>query len=192
MDVAEWIIVVILSVTLFIFLIVGIILIIKLIGLTKEAKKEAKKLKKEGWQVPAGAFSMERQLTKAYMLQEETDADYHPKYIIGQAISGGSFYDAAKMQAVELAKAELAGNIATDLTTLVNLKLGNQQISADKASLVSQKLGSTIPLSELFRTKGDGSVEVQIRLAYDKKKGIKDALDAIDSELEAEGVSLEE
>ena len=107
------------------------------------------------------------------------------------------------MQAVELAKAELAGNIATDLTTLVNLKLGNQQISADKASsaseiiqkgksLVSQKLGSTIPLIELFRTKGDGSVEVQIRLAYDKKKGIKDALDAIDSELEAEGVSLEE
>ncbi len=171
--------------------------------ITKEAKKEAKKLKKEGWQVPAGAFSMERQLTKAYMLQEETDADYHPKYIIGQAISGGSFYDAAKMQAVELAKAELAGNIATDLTTLVNLKLGNQQISADKASsaseiiqkgksLVSQKLGSTIPLIELFRTKGDGSVEVQIRLAYDKKKGIKDALDAIDSELEAEGVSLEE
>ena len=164
--------------------------------ITKEAKKEAKKLKKEGWQVPAGAFSMERQLTKAYMLQEETDAD-------GQAISGGSFYDAAKMQAVELAKAELAGNIATDLTTLVNLKLGNQQISADKASsaseiiqkgksLVSQKLGSTIPLIELFRTKGDGSVEVQIRLAYDKKKGIKDALDAIDSELEAEGVSLEE
>ena len=68
--------------------------------ITKEAKKEAKKLKKEGWQVPAGAFSMERQLTKAYMLQEETDADYHPKYIIGQAISGGSFYDAAKMQAV--------------------------------------------------------------------------------------------
>ena len=171
--------------------------------ITKEAKKEAKKLKKEGWQVPAGAFSMERQLTKAYMLQEETDADYHPKYIIGQGISGGSFYDAAKMQAVELAKAELAGNIATDLTTLVNLKLGNQQISADKASsaseiiqkgksLVSQKLGSTIPLIELFRTKGDGSVEVQIRLAYDKKKGIKDALDAIDSELEAEGVSLEE
>ena len=171
--------------------------------ITKEAKKEAKKLKKEGWQVPAGAFSMERQLTKAYMLQEETDADYHPKYIIGQAISGGSFYDAAKMQAVELAKAELAGNIATDLTTLVNLKLGNQQISADKASsaseiiqkgksLVSQKLGSTIPLIELFRTKGDGSVELQIRLAYDKKKGIKDALDAIDSELEAEGVSLEE
>ena len=39
MNVAEWIIVVILSVTLFIFLIVGIILVAKLIGLTKEVKK---------------------------------------------------------------------------------------------------------------------------------------------------------
>ena len=124
-----------------------------------------------------------------------------PKYIFGQAISGGGFYDAAKMQAVELAKAELAGNIATDLTTLVNLKLENQQISADKASsaseiiqkgrsLVSQKLGPTIPLIEIYRTTKEGVVEVQIRLAYDKEKGIKAALDAMNPEFEGIGISL--
>ncbi|MBR3256426.1 hypothetical protein IKG10_02020 [Candidatus Saccharibacteria bacterium] len=39
MNVAEWIIVVILSITLIIFLIVGIILLVKLIDLVKEAKK---------------------------------------------------------------------------------------------------------------------------------------------------------
>lgn len=39
MNVAEWILVVILSVTLFIFLVVGIILIVKLILLAGEAKK---------------------------------------------------------------------------------------------------------------------------------------------------------
>lgn len=39
MNVAEWILVVILSVTLFVFLIVGIILVVKLIGLTKEIKE---------------------------------------------------------------------------------------------------------------------------------------------------------
>ncbi len=39
MNVAEWILVVILSVTLFIFLIVGIILFIKLIKIANEAKK---------------------------------------------------------------------------------------------------------------------------------------------------------
>ncbi len=39
MNTAEWIIVVILAVTLFIFLICGIVLIIKLIGLSKEIKE---------------------------------------------------------------------------------------------------------------------------------------------------------
>ncbi len=39
MNIAEWILVAILSITLFIFLIVGIILIIKFIGIADEAKK---------------------------------------------------------------------------------------------------------------------------------------------------------
>lgn len=39
MNVAEWIIVAILCMTLLVFLIVGIVLIVKLIGLTKEAEK---------------------------------------------------------------------------------------------------------------------------------------------------------
>ena len=39
MNVAEWILVVILSVTLLVFLIVGIILIVKLLGIVDEARK---------------------------------------------------------------------------------------------------------------------------------------------------------
>ena len=39
MNVAEWILVAILSVTLFIFLVVGIILIVKLLDLSREVKK---------------------------------------------------------------------------------------------------------------------------------------------------------
>lgn len=39
MNTAEWIIVAILSITLFVFLVVGIVLFIKLIDLTKEAKE---------------------------------------------------------------------------------------------------------------------------------------------------------
>ena len=123
----------------------------------KDAKKEAKRLKKEGWGVPAGNLPLERQLSLAYKLQAEVNADMQPKYIFGQAISGGSFYDAAKMQAVELAKAELAGNILTDLTTIVSSKLENHQVSSDKANsaseiikegeaVVSQKLYSPIQL----------------------------------------------
>ena len=39
MNTAEWILVVILSVNLFVFLIVGIVLLVKLIGLSKEVRK---------------------------------------------------------------------------------------------------------------------------------------------------------
>ena len=39
MNTAEWILVAILSLTLFVFLIVGIVLLVKLIGLRKEVKK---------------------------------------------------------------------------------------------------------------------------------------------------------
>lgn len=39
MNVAEWILVAILSITLFVFLVVGIILVIKLIDLSKEVKE---------------------------------------------------------------------------------------------------------------------------------------------------------
>ena len=39
MNTAEWILVIILSVTLFVFLITGIVLIVRLIGVSKEVKK---------------------------------------------------------------------------------------------------------------------------------------------------------
>ena len=39
MNVAEWILVVILSLTLLVFLIIGIVLMVKLLGLTDEARK---------------------------------------------------------------------------------------------------------------------------------------------------------
>ena len=41
MNMAEWILVAILSVTLFVFLVVGIVLIVKLFGLVDEAKRVA-------------------------------------------------------------------------------------------------------------------------------------------------------
>ena len=160
--------------------------------LANQAKKEAKQLQKEGWKVPVGGLPMEQQLLKAYKLQAETDMEQQPKYIFGQAMSGGTFYDAAKMQATELAKAELAGNISTNLTTLVTTKLENQQTGPQKASsvseivqkgksLVSQKLRMPITLIEIYRDRKEGGVEVQVRLAYDREMVLQAGMDAVES-----------
>ena len=49
---------------------------------TKTARKEAKKLAKEGWQAAPGALPLDKQLDKSYMMQMEYDEDMFPKYII--------------------------------------------------------------------------------------------------------------
>lgn len=42
---------------------------------TKTARKDAKKLKKEGWTTVPGALPLEKQLDKSYMMQMEYDED---------------------------------------------------------------------------------------------------------------------
>ena len=76
---------------------------------SKAARKEAKKLTKEGWKTAPGALPMEKQLDRSYTMQMEYDNDLFPKYLMGEAMSIGENYDAAKMQALELAKQNLAG-----------------------------------------------------------------------------------
>ena len=96
---------------------------------TKDARKEAKGYEKEGWTVTPGALPIEKQLDKAYMMQYETDDYGYPKYIMGEAMSIGENYDAAKFQAQELAKQNLAGQIQTEITTLIDNSLANKQLS---------------------------------------------------------------
>ena len=71
---------------------------------SKSAKKEAKKLVKEGWLAAPGALPIEKQLDRSYMMQMEYDEDMFPKYIMGEAMSVSNNYDAAKIQATTLAK----------------------------------------------------------------------------------------
>ena len=70
---------------------------------SKTARKEAKTMTKEGWQTAPGALPIDKQLDKSYMMQYEYDENMYPKYIMGEAMSVGGNYDAAKMQALELA-----------------------------------------------------------------------------------------
>lgn len=63
---------------------------------TKVARKEAKKLSKEGWSATPGTLPIERQLDKAYIMSYEYDDNMFPMYIMGEAMSIGENYDTAK------------------------------------------------------------------------------------------------
>ena len=144
---------------------------------SKDAKKEAKKLTKEGWITAPGALPLEKQLDKSYMMQMEYGDDMYPKYLMGEAMSIGENYDAAKMQALELAKQNLAGQIQTEVTALVENSVANKQLGAEEAAsltqsimgaknLISQSIGRTIIVMECYRVKSNKNKEVLVRIAY--------------------------
>ena len=168
---------------------------------TKTARKDAKKLQKEGWQTAPGALPIEKQLDKSYLMQMEYDEDMFPKYIMAEAMSIGENYDAAKMQAIELAKQNLAGQIQTEVTALIENTVANKQLEAEEAAsvvqtisaaknLISQSIGRTIPAMEVYRTKPNKNKEVLVRLAYSQEMAKAAAKKAVRQELEQKGEEL--
>ena len=165
---------------------------------TKAAVKEAKQLKKEGWKVNPGALPIEKQLDKSYMMQNDFDENLFPKYIMGEARSVGENYDAAKMQAQELAKINLASNIHSEITALVENTVTNSQLAPEEAtsvvkstmnskSLIEQSLGRTLVIVEMTRTLENKNKEVLIRLACSEKEIKAVAKEAIRKQLEIDG-----
>ena len=161
---------------------------------SKAARKDAKKLTKEGWITAPGALPLEKQLDKSYMMQMAYDDDMYPKYLMGEAMSIGENYDAAKMQALELAKQNLAGQIQTEVTALIENSVANQQLANEEASsltqsimgaknLISQSIGRTITVMECYRVKTNKNKEILVRIAYNGAMAKAAAKRAIQDEL---------
>lgn len=168
---------------------------------SKDAKKEAKRLKKEGWITTPGTLPLEKQLNTSYLMQMERDNSMYPMYIMAEAMSVGENYDAAKMQASELAKLQLAGKMQTEITALIESSIGNQQLSKDEASsltqtvnaskgLISQKIGRVIVVVECYRVKANQNKEVLVRIAYNSNMAKAAAKQAIQEELKDKNEEL--
>ena len=168
---------------------------------SKDARKEAKRLKKEGWQAAPGALPMEKQLDKSYLMQQEYDEDLFPKYLMGEAMSIGENYDAAKMQALELAKQNLAGQIQTEVTALIENTVANKQLQPEEAAsvvqsvsagknLISQSIGRVLTVVAVYRTVGNRNKEVLVRIAYNAEMAKAAAKQAIREDLEKKGEDL--
>ena len=172
---------------------------------TKEARKEAKKLKKQGWQTTPGTLPLDKQIDRSFLMQMEYDEDLFPKYLMAEGMSTGENYDGAKMQAIELAKQNLAGQIQTEVTALVENSVANSQLDAGEAatvtksimagkSLISQSLGRVLPVVEVYRVvdkKKNKNKEVLVRLAYDSKKAKEAAKKAVRAGLADESEALQ-
>ena len=143
----------------------------------KSIKKEVRQLKKDGWKVAPGNIAMDLQLKEAYSKALEKDEKGYEKFVSGEAMTVGETYDAALFQATNLAKLDLAGKIETEITELIDTKLGNKQLSQKQAAslaesvaasknLVSQKLGRVLIPVKMYRDLDNGNVEVRTIVYY--------------------------
>ena len=151
--------------------------------LEKQAKTEAKSQVKEGWKPATGGQPLEEQLYAYYLKAQEAtvaeENDKMPKFIFGQSMAKGSNYSAARKQAMELARVELAGQISSKVaeiikTTAMNAELSGEETTsltktvAESKTLIQQNLGRVSVGYEAYR-EVDGKYQVAIRLQYNTR-----------------------
>lgn len=152
---------------------------------SKDAKKQEKRLVKEGWLVPAGGKTIAKQITETQLLGEELMADEvgNPmkRYIIrsSQAVAGS--YNAGVATARSNAQLELAAMLETKVAAAMEEKISNQQTSAitvttlekfhERAkSIVDASLTNTRTVLSIYRLTPQNNYEVQVQLAFDIKE----------------------
>ena len=167
----------------------------------KAARKEAKKLTKEGFRTPVGKLPLDKQLENAWQKQAELDMEGNPFWYIASSRAIGGNQSAAALQATNAAKVDLAGQIQTKVSQLIEAKVANDDMGQEEAaslsnvvasskSIISGTLGRTIPLVEVYRTLPNKNVEVMVTIGYSMQTANQEAIKAIRQELAGKSAEL--
>jgi len=171
--------------------------------IVKDAKKEAKALKKQGWQVLPGALPLERQLEDVYRKQYDRDELGQSKFIIGVAQPTAGSIDAGRLQAQSLCHVSIAQQCSAQLKGIVELAVANKQLTPEEAVTVSEvtakstelitaRLGRTVPLMECWKKTDSGNVQMLVRMGYPTTRALEEAKEVVREQLEEELKDLSE
>lgn len=160
----------------------------------KEARKEAKRLTKEGFRTPVGKLPLAKQLENAWERQAELTMEGEPFWYVASSRAIGGNQSSAALQATNAAKIDLAGQIQTRVSQMIDTKVANDDMGQEEAaslssvvaaskSVISATLGRTIPLVEVYRTLENNNVEVMVTIGYSTQEANKAAIDAIRKQL---------
>lgn len=161
-----------------------------------EVRKDARDYEKQGYYVAVGAPSIERQLTNGLLKEQEVDETGFPKYIVATGRSVGESQIAAKLQATETAKLELAGTLATNVAALIENNIANAQLNQEEAAsvtktvataknMIAQEIGRIITLVEMYKDINK-NIEANVRIAYNSEMAMEAAKKVVRKQLEAE------
>lgn len=172
-------------------------------NVSKDAKKEAKRLKKEGWTVSPGGLPLEKQVDRLYMYLEQYDEDLNPLYFDGEGRATAENFAAAQIQATELARMNLASKISSEATGIIDNLVANKMLADDQAASItttmvenktifSQKLGRLQTPLTVVRELKNKNKEVMVRVVSKASSIQEIAKEAIRAELEKQGKELSE
>jgi len=159
------------------------------------ARKEARKFRRGGWYVAPGALPLDKQIEKSWELQFHEDEDGYPLYLVATGNSVAESQSAAKLQAMELAKLELAGVVQTNIIAIIENSVANNQLSRDDAASVTktvaaskniivQEIGRVVTFFEIYREVGKRNIESSVRIGYNSQLAYDTAKKAIKEQLE--------
>lgn len=166
----------------------------------KEGKKREKALTKEGWKACVTCRSLASQFCKTLEMTEEVNEQDRPKYLSAEGTATARTETAAKLQAIEIAKMSLAGQITNEIKAVIDLKVGNDEIGLDDAESITKmvskyenviitNLSYVQPKFVAYREQNN-TVQYRVRVFYDQQEAmdrvVKQIRKKIRDELEAE------
>ncbi|WP_020533858.1 hypothetical protein [Flexithrix dorotheae] len=163
----------------------------------KSAKKQAKKMKKEGWAVAPGSLPMEKALERSWSMLLATNEQGNKKFIDADGNAVAESKSAADLQALELAKLNIAGQLETQVAALIEASVANQQLSREEAAsvtkvvagsknMIKNTIGNIDPVYKVYRDVGSKNVEVQLKIFYNYDQAMTGAKKVIRNKLEEE------
>lgn len=168
----------------------------------RDARKEAKEFEKNGWYTAAGAIPLDKQIENGWMMQYQEDEEGYPLYLVAAGNSVAESQSAAKLQATELAKLELAGLVQTRITALIENNVATNQLSAEEAAsvtktvaasknIIAQEIGRVLVFFEMYKRHGN-NVEATVRVGYNTDMAQEAAKQAVRDQLEDQTDLLQE
>lgn len=158
---------------------------------TKTAKKEAKRLAKEGWKPAPGGLPLENQLDKLYRKRYETTENNNPRYLFGDAQVSSSDYTLAQKQALEYARQRLISQLIAETKALIQTATNNISTEQESKALrdyadefatkMSQKLYRLPIEMEAVRETG-GKKEIQMVVSCPTNQVMKMLLESVEEE----------
>lgn len=157
----------------------------------KEAKKQAKELKKQGWKAAVGSLTIEQQLTDVYIKSHLLDGNF-PQYIIGRSTATSASYGVARKQAITRARVDIVSQMKVEIAGLTEVTDSNIELSDGEVetiakmvdtsqSLFQQNLGKTDVILDIYR-EVDKKTEAMVIVSYEGKMAKQALLDIFEQD----------